>query len=156
MLLFYVDDLLLLESRFARVAKIKTQLHKRYQMKDLEPVSQYLGVEFHRLTNGSLSLHQHKYIAELLDKCKLDLSMIEHISLPVGHVLEAATGIVHIDVSTYCHIVGKLIILCNTCPDLSYVVGVVTRYMHLPQQAHLDFVNHMLRYLNFTRDYGLL
>lgn len=92
----------------------------------------------------------------MLDKCKFNLLMVEQIPLPVGHVLKADTRTVHVDVSTYCHIVGKLIFMCNARPDLSYTVGVVNRYMHSPQQAHLDSINHMLHYLNFTRDYDLL
>jgi hypothetical protein len=60
-----------------------------------------------------------------------------------------------VDPSHYCRIVGKLIFLTTTRPDLAYAVGTVSRYMSAPQQAHLDAINHILRYVHKTLDYGL-
>lgn len=40
--------------------------------------------------------------------------------------------------------------------DISYAVGIVSRYMSTPQQSHLDDVHHVLRYLRSTTDYGIL
>jgi hypothetical protein len=68
--------------------------------------------------------------------------MTKHISLPEGHVLEAKTNTAAIDVSKYCHIVGKLIFLCHTRPDISYFVGIISRYIHKPQQARWDTLHY--------------
>jgi len=82
--------------------------------------------------------------------------MIETIPLPVRLALEADTHMTSVDVSAYCHIVGKLIFLCHTRPDISYVVGIMNRYMHSPQAAHWSALQHILRYLNYTPNLGIL
>jgi hypothetical protein len=51
--------------------------------------------------------------------------------------------------------VGKLIFLTTTCPDLSYSISTVSRYMAVPQKPHLEAVKHILRYVHKIADYGL-
>lgn len=46
----------------------------------------------------------------------------------------------------YQRLVGRLIYLCHTRPDISYAVSVV--YMHNPRSGHLDAIYRILRYLN--------
>lgn len=123
-------------------------------MKDLGTVLRYLGVDFYRTPEVNLFLHQQQYAADLLEECKVDSTMIEYVTLPVGH--EANTSTPSLDVSAYCHIVGKLFFLCHTRPDLSYAVGVVNRYMHSPQKAHRKYVYHIFRYINFTQDFDIV
>ena len=50
---------------------------------------------------------------------------------------------------------GKLIYLSHTRPDISYVVGVDSRFMHLPQVPHMDVVIRILRYLKGTSSRGV-
>ncbi|XP_052734733.1 secreted RxLR effector protein 161-like [Vigna angularis] len=52
--------------------------------------------------------------------------------------------------------VGCLRYLYNTRPDLSYSVGVISRYMECPRVSHLNAVKRILRYLKGTHSYGIL
>lgn len=61
-----------------------------------------------------------------------------------------------IDPTNYNRLISKLIHLTNTRPDISYSVGIVSHYMVSPQQPHLDAIHHILCYLWYTSDYGLL
>jgi hypothetical protein len=54
----------------------------------------------------------------------------------------------------YRSLIGSLRYLVNTRPDLAFSVGVVSRYMEAPSQAHWGAVKHILRYLKGTKDYG--
>ena len=56
----------------------------------------------------------------------------------------------------YQKLVGKLIYLSHTRPDLAYAVGVVSRFMHKPQKQHLDAVYQILRYLKGIAEKGVL
>ena len=47
----------------------------------------------------------------------------------------------------YQRLVGRLIYLTNTRPDLTFAVSVVSQFMHAPRTAHMDAVHHILRYL---------
>lgn len=119
--------MLVFDDSSSRVAEIKSQLTLRYKMKDLGRVSWYLGVDVVHTTTGRIFLHQTNYNTALLSECKSD---IESISLPTDLVLEAYTSTPHVDGSKYCYLVGKLIFLCHTWPDISYAVGFLSRFMH--------------------------
>ncbi|CAL9028013.1 unnamed protein product [Prunus brigantina] len=60
------------------------------------------------------------------------------------------------DATMYRQLVGSLIYLTLTRPDISYAVGVMSRYMQNPKKSHLDAVRRILRYVKSTIDYGLL
>ena len=59
------------------------------------------------------------------------------------------------DVTMYRQLVGSLIYLTLTRPDISYVVGVVSRYMSNPKKPHLDAVRRILRYVKGTINFGI-
>ncbi|KAL5567911.1 hypothetical protein UlMin_024486 [Ulmus minor] len=60
------------------------------------------------------------------------------------------------DATMYRQLVGSLIYLTLTRPDISYAVGVMSRYMQNPKKPHLEAVRRILRYVKSTIDYGLL
>ena len=55
----------------------------------------------------------------------------------------------------YCKIVGSLIYLTITRPDLSYTVGLESQFMQAPKKPHLDAVRRTLRYVRATLDHAL-
>ena len=60
------------------------------------------------------------------------------------------------NVTMYRQLVGSLIYLTLTRPDISYVVGVISRYMSNPKKSHLDAVRRILRYVKRTINFGIL
>ncbi|XP_062100834.1 secreted RxLR effector protein 161-like [Humulus lupulus] len=60
------------------------------------------------------------------------------------------------DGAIYRQLVGSLIYLTWTRPDISYAVDVASRYMQHPKKPHLEAVRRMLRYVKDTINYGLL
>ncbi len=59
------------------------------------------------------------------------------------------------DTTMYRRIVGSLIYMTITRPDLSYAVGVVSQFMQTPRKPHLDVVRHILRYIKHTLECGI-
>ncbi|KAM6546425.1 hypothetical protein CsatB_027161 [Cannabis sativa] len=59
------------------------------------------------------------------------------------------------DGAMYRQLVGSLIYLTLTRPDIFYAVGVVSRYMQQPKKPHLEVVRRILRYVKDTINYGL-
>ncbi len=55
----------------------------------------------------------------------------------------------------YRKMVGSLIYMTITRPDLNYTVGLESQFMQVPRKPHLDGVKHTLRYVSATIDYGL-
>jgi transposase InsO family protein len=143
-LVLYVDDLFLSGGNEQKISWLKEQLHTQFDMTDLGSVSKYLGVEFRRLTDGNYHLTQQSYAEDILKEFGMLQSKPEHVPLPPGLQLMSDMNSELADLHHYCKLVGKLIFLTTTRPDLSYAVSIVSRYMSAPQQAHLEVVKHIL------------
>ena len=61
-----------------------------------------------------------------------------------------------VDTAQYQRLVGKLIYLAHTRPDIAYAVSVVSQFMHDPRERHLQAVTRILRYLKNNPGRGLL
>jgi len=79
------------------------------------------------------------------------------ISIPLEQnvKLSANEGNLVEDTTMYRRIVGSLIYMTITRPDLSYAVGVVSQFMQTPQKPHLDAVGRILRYIKHTMQCGI-
>jgi hypothetical protein len=60
-----------------------------------------------------------------------------------------------VDATLYRHIIGSLMYLTNTRPDICFVVNTLSQYLIEPRRVHLVVVKHVMRYLKGTLDYGL-
>lgn len=153
-ILLFVDDLLITGSKPKLLSEIKDQLQSKYEMKDLGTTKRYLGVDFHFSKQGTL-LHQKFYADQLVTEYGMENCRTVFTPLPEGLELSSETNTPDIDVTTYCKLVGKLIYLTNTRPDLSFSVGLVSRFMSRPQQAHFDAAMHIVRYVKGTTGLGV-
>lgn len=61
----------------------------------------------------------------------------------------------HVGENEYTRSIGCLRYLLHTRPDLSFVVGMLSRYMHEPRESHNVLLKQVLRYLRGTLSYGL-
>lgn len=153
--LVYVDDLIITGDDELEILRTKDNLSVRFQMKELGQLKHFLGLEVDRTQEG-IFLCQQKYAKDLLKRfgmleCKLISTPMEpnaKMCAYEGKDLEDAT--------MYRKLVGSLIYLTLTRPDISYAVGVMSRYMQNPKKPLLEAVRRILRYVKSTIDYGLL
>jgi Reverse transcriptase (RNA-dependent DNA polymerase) len=153
--LVYVDDLIITGDSEDEILRTKENLSVRFQMKELGQLKHFLGLEVDHTEEG-IFLHQQKYSRDLLRnfgmmKCKPISTPIEpnvKMCAHEGKDLEDAT--------MYRQLVGSLIYLTLTRPDISYAVGVMSRYMQNPKKPHLEAVRRILRYVKGTLGYGLM
>ncbi|XP_060175305.1 uncharacterized mitochondrial protein AtMg00810-like [Lycium barbarum] len=150
-----VDDLIVTGDNEEEILQTKENLSVRFHMKEPGQLNHFLGLEINH-TQGGIFLHQQKYSRDLLKK----FGMLEckPIATPIEPNAEmcAHEGKDLEDVTMYQQLVGSLINLTQTRPDISFVVGVKSRYMHNPKKHHMEAVRRMLRYIKSTIDYGLL
>ncbi|CAL2255838.1 unnamed protein product [Prunus armeniaca] len=76
--------------------------------------------------------------------------------MELNHQLGEYLDQVPINKERYQCLVGKLIYLGHTRPDIAYAVSVVSQFMHAPSEAHMDAVNRILRYLESSPGRGLM
>ncbi|XP_022774064.1 uncharacterized protein LOC111316344 [Durio zibethinus] len=62
----------------------------------------------------------------------------------------------NVDRGRYQRLVGRLIYLSHTRPDIAFAISVVSQYLHSPLEEHLEALYRILRYLKNTPSKGLL
>ena len=72
-----------------------------------------------------------------------------------NHKLDGDKEDVSIDWERYQQLVGKLIYLLYTRPDIAYAMSVVSQFMHNPKEIHIEAIFRILRYLKWTPDKGI-
>jgi len=149
----YVDDIVITGGDTLEITRLKENLSKEFEVKDLGQLRYFLGIEIARSPRG-IVLSQRKYVLDLLN----DTGMLgcRPASTPIeqNHKLCAQSG-EPVDKEKYQRLVGRLIYLCHTRPDITYAVSVVSRYMHDPRNGHMDAVYRILRYLKSSPGKGL-
>ena len=153
-LLVYVDDILLTGSNPRLIEQLKTHLHTTFRTNDLGPIRRYLGVQFDR-SSTCLRMHQTEYAKSILQQFGMEDCAPSPTPLPEGTVLSKESSTPPVDATLYRTLVGKLLFLTKTRPDIAHAVGVVSRFMQNPQLAHLQAAKHILRYIRRHPDLGL-
>ncbi|GKC71804.1 putative RNA-directed DNA polymerase [Tanacetum coccineum] len=154
-LIIYVDDMVITGNDEEEIKRLKEGLFTEFEMKDLGNLKYFLGIEVLRSPKG-IFICQKKYILDLLAEigminCKpADTPMMVNQKLFMEKKAKLA------DKNRYQRLVGKLIYLSHTRPDIAYAVGVVSRFMHQPQVAHMNAVLRIVRYLKGTAGHGVL
>ncbi|KAL8110513.1 hypothetical protein AgCh_026291 [Apium graveolens] len=131
----YVDDIILTGTDSAQIDSLKAHLHQVFD---------------------GIVITQHKFTRELLQDCGFDVSKKVVTPLPVNLELSASEGDFLSDPEIYRSLVGKLNLLTNTRPDLSFAVQVLSQFMQSPRSSHLQAFHHTLRYIAHTVSQGIL
>ncbi len=156
MLGLYVDDILLASNCDSLLKEVKEKLMAKFKMKDLGLMSKFLGININQNSDCSIKLCLRDYIGSITQEYGLEDAKGEKIPATVG---QALTGIEaeksgEIDATFYRSIVGKLLFAANVARyDISFVVGVLSRYLQSPRKVHLVAAKKVLRYLASTKDY---
>jgi hypothetical protein len=152
-LLLYVDDLFLTgEEKLITDCKIK--LNAKFEMKDLGPMHYFLGLEVWK-SPEKIFLNQGKYAVEILKRfdmleCKaMNTPMETNLKLLVDALSEL------VDATLYREIIGSLMYLMNTRPDICFSVNTLSQYLVEPRRVHLVAAKHVMRYFKGMLDYGL-
>lgn len=114
----------------------------------------FLGVEFSRSANGYY-LSQRKYVLDLLEDSGMTGCKLASVPLLVGIQYTVARGNLFDNADQYRRLLGRLLYLNFTRPDISYVVNHLSQFVHKPCDVHMDGAMQVLAYLKGTLHYGL-
>ncbi|CAL1377402.1 unnamed protein product [Linum trigynum] len=144
--LVYVDDLLVGGNDLAAINQLKLVLHQAFSIKDMGQLKFFLGIEVARNHSG-IHLSQRKYTLEILEEA--DVLLSKPVSTPMDYKqhLSSTHSDPYPDPSFYRRLVGKLIYLTTTRPDISFATQQVAQYMSNPSNSHYQAVTRILRYL---------
>ncbi|KAL0399696.1 UNVERIFIED_CONTAM: putative transposon Ty5-1 protein [Sesamum radiatum] len=153
-LLVYVDDVLIMAPSEDFIAEIKTYLDGLFTIKNLGMSRYFLGLQIARSALGT-SVTQSKYISDIITDCGLTNSKSVVTPLPQGVKLHSASDAFLSDPEPYRRLVGRLLYLGFTRPDISHGVQQLSQFLQKPCQAHWHAALHMVRYLKGSSTQGL-
>ncbi|KAJ0567388.1 putative RNA-directed DNA polymerase [Helianthus annuus] len=157
-MLVYVDDIILTGNNKQEINNVKRLLQSEFKIKDLGLLKFFLGIEVIKTTEG-ICLSQRKYCVDLLNE--FGMSGCKPVSCPIepNYVVtnlckkEEAN---FVNVNEYQRLIGKLIYLSHTRPDIAYVVHFLSQYMHKPTSAHSQIAFKLLKALKGAPGAGLM
>ncbi|KAK2988104.1 hypothetical protein RJ640_023853 [Escallonia rubra] len=134
---------------------LQGHLSREFKMKYLGPLKYFLGIEVSR-SNKGIFLSQRKYALDLLRET--GMLACQPVDTPVeeGLKLRIESNQVPVDKGRYQRLVGRLMYLAHTRPDLAYALSIVSQYMHNPGEQHMNAVLRILRYLKSAPGQGIL
>jgi hypothetical protein len=108
----------------------KKFLHGHFHLKDLGPVKYFLGIEFSASKNR-IFITQRKYALEIIEDARLLGAALADTPMECGLKLLDKSDLLK-DPDRFRRLVGRLIYLTVLRPDITYVVHVLSRFMHQP------------------------
>ena len=124
-------------------------------MKYLDHLKYFLRIEVSRSDKG-IFLSQRKYALDLLQET--GMSACQPVDTPVdeGFKLCVDTNQVLVDKGRYQRLIGRLMYLAHTRPNLAYALSIISQFMHNPGEQHMNAVMRILRYLKSAPGKGIL
>ncbi|XP_019052185.1 PREDICTED: uncharacterized protein LOC109114293 [Nelumbo nucifera] len=154
-LIVYVDDMVITGDDKEEIKRLKEVLAAEFEIKDLGQLRYFLGIEVARSKEG-IYICQRKYILDLLQETDMLGCRPADTPIEPNHGVQESVGEDYLDKERYQKLVGKLIFLSLTRPNIAYAVHVVSQFMHNPKIPHMKAVERILRYLKSCLGKGIL
>ena len=135
LLLLYVDDMIIIGDDLSGIEELKDFLSQQFEMKDLGHLSYFLGLEITHSTDR-LYITRAKYASELFSRAELTDSKTVDTPIELNVHLTPSEGKPLSNPSLYRRLVGSLVYLTVTRPDISYAVHQVSQYLSALRSTH--------------------
>ncbi|GJW31201.1 putative ribonuclease H-like domain-containing protein [Tanacetum coccineum] len=150
----YVNDIIFGSSKKSMRTEFEEVMHKRFQMSSMGELTFFLGLWVKQQTDG-IFISQDKYVADILKK--FDFCSIKTATTPIESnkpLIKDEDG-VEVDVHEYRSMIGSLMYLTASRPDIMFVVCACARFQVTLKASHLHVVKRIFRYLKHQPKLGL-
>jgi hypothetical protein len=150
----YVDDIIFGSTNKGCCDEFSQTMVKRFEMSMMGELNFFLGFQVKQLKEGTF-LCQTKYTHDILKKFNMENA--KPIKTPMGtngH-LDLDIGGKSVDQKVYRSMIGSLLYLCASRPDIMLSVCLCARFQSNPKECHLRAVKRIMRYLVHTSHLGL-
>jgi hypothetical protein len=153
-LLVYVDDIILAGNSLVEFQHIKSILHSTFKIKDLGQLKYFLGLEVAHSKQG-ISLCQRKYCLDLLSDSNTISSKPVSTPSDASLKLHNDSSPPYEDIPSYRRLVGRLLYLNSTRPDITFITQQLSQFLSKPTQSHHHAALRVLKYLKGCPGKGL-
>ncbi|GJW99456.1 putative ribonuclease H-like domain-containing protein [Tanacetum coccineum] len=151
----YVYDIIFGSTKESLSTEFEQLMHKKFQMSSMGKLTFFLGLQVEQRSDG-IFLSQDKYVKEILKK--FGYSSVKSASTPMEtHMpLTKDEHGTDVDVHLYRSMIGSLMYLTSSRPDIMFAVCACSRFQVQPKESHMHAVKRIFRYLQGQPTLGLL
>ncbi|GJW79994.1 putative ribonuclease H-like domain-containing protein, partial [Tanacetum coccineum] len=150
----YVDDIIFGSTKKSLCTEFEKMMHKKFQMSSMGELTFLLGLQVKQKNDG-IFINQDKYVTKILKK--FGFTDVKTASTPMEThmlLLKDEDG-EEVDVHLYRSMIGSLMYLTSSRPDIMFIVCACARYQVNPKISHLHTVKRIFRYLKGQPKLGL-
>jgi hypothetical protein len=136
------------------MSEFKSSMLREFDMYDLGKMRFFLGIEVLQKSNG-IYICQKKYALEVLRRFGMMESNLVGSPIVLGSKISRNGNGDFVDETYYKQLVGSLLYLTATRPDMVFVTCLISRCMAKPMEIHLQEAKRALRYLKGIVNYGI-
>ncbi|GJX36153.1 uncharacterized mitochondrial protein-like protein [Tanacetum coccineum] len=143
----YVDDIIFGSTKKELCNAFEKLMHEKFQMSSMGELTFFLGLQVEQKKDG-IFISQDKYVGEILKK--FGFTKVKTASTPIETqkpLLKDENG-EEVDVHMYRSMIGSLMYLTSSRPDIMFAVCACARYQVNPKVSHLHVVKRIFRYLS--------
>ncbi|WJX82941.1 hypothetical protein P8452_65643 [Trifolium repens] len=151
----YVDAIVFGGTSNTMVQHFVKQMQSEFEMSLVGELTYFLGLQIKQMED-TIFISQSKYARNVVKKFGMENASHKRTHAPTHLKLTKDEKGVDVDQSLYRNIIGSLLYLTASRPNITFVVGVCARYQADPKMSHLTQVIRILKYVNGTCDYGMM
>jgi hypothetical protein len=149
-----VDDIVFGGSSHSLVARFAEDMSKEFEMSMMGELQFFLGLQIKQAKGGTF-VHQAKYTKDILKKFKMGDSKPLSTPMSTTTALDADEDGELVDQKEYRSMIGSLLYLTVTRPDIQFSMCLCARFQASPRTSHRQAVKQIFRYLQYTPELGL-
>ncbi|KAJ9539488.1 hypothetical protein OSB04_032221 [Centaurea solstitialis] len=150
----FVDDIIFGSTKAKLCKKFEALMQAEYKMSMMGELTYFLGLQFKQSEKG-IFISQGKYVREML--AKFELTTCSEMKTPMTPPLklDKDSNEKSVDVTLYRGMIGSLLYLTGSHPDIMYATCLCARYQADPKESHMKAIKRIFRYLKGTPNLGL-
>ena len=145
----YVDDIIFGSNEKSMNQNFASVMQQEFEMSLLGELTYFLGLQVQQTKYG-IFLSQTKYLKKILKKYGMQDSKPVCTPMVIGCSLSSNDELVAIHQPIYRSMIGSLLYLTGTRPDIMHAVGIVGRFQANPKESHLQVARRIFKYLQGT------
>ncbi|KAK6146430.1 hypothetical protein DH2020_020299 [Rehmannia glutinosa] len=150
----YVDDIIFSATNESLYKKFSKLMQGEFEMSMMGELNFFLGLQIKQCQEG-IYISQSKYTKELLKKFGIEEGRTVSTPMATNVKIDKDEKGKPVDESKYRGMIGSLLYLTASRPDILHVVCLCARFQSNPKESHMSAVKRIFRYLKGTIQYGL-
>jgi hypothetical protein len=152
--LVYVDDIIFGCNKDSLVQWFASAMESEFEMSMIGELPFFLGLQITQRSEG-MFISQEKYLREMLKRFQMEDFKPVGTPMITRCKLSKDDDSPNVDQSSYSSMIGSLLYITTSRPNIMHAIGMVGRYQSAPKQSHFQYVKRIFRYLKETMTYGL-